>query len=126
MSTFKDFTENLMKVVLVPDESSDSVDNVQPEPPPDVFSKTATDYIDGMGDQPPCGCGEVEDDVYSEEEIESDATVNYDTNGLKVSFNGLDITIPNDVVEKIKEVLSSEETEEHEETEETEEEAKSL
>lgn len=113
MEKFNKFTENLMKVILVPDETSDSVEEVTPEPP-DMFSKTATDFMDDMNpESSSCGCGDEEEDdecgmgEYSDSEDESDAAVNYDTNGLKVSFNGLDITIPNDVVEKIKEVLDS-------------------
>ena len=120
MQKFKEFTENLMKVVLVPDDSSDSVEEVQPEPP-DAFSKMAGDYMGDMdSEESSCGCGGMEDedegDEYSDSEGESNASVNYDTDGLKVSFNGLDITIPNDVVDKIKGVLGSD-TEEGEETE---------
>ena len=109
---FNEFVENLMKVVLVPDETSDAVEEVTPEPQ-DIFSQTASNYMDSMGpeDDSCCGGEECGGEEYGEEEesdVDTDATVSYDTTGLKVNVNGMDITIPNDVVEKIKEVINGE------------------
>ena len=122
MEKFKDFTENLMKVILVPDETSDSVGEVTPQPEaPDVFTQTASDFKYSIdGDDAPCGCV-TDDSVDDSEDMEDDAdfTVTNDTTGLKISMNGMDFTFPNEVVEKIKDVLTPDGEGDYEESDET-------
>ena len=140
MEKFKTFTENLMKVILVPDNSSDAVSEIKKDTegqtPFDNFSKTIADYMGGSNeesenelttdgqdetqgedqeDQGECPCE-------NNEEAESDFEVFNDTNGLKITFNGMDFTFPPDIVEKIKDCLlssttSSEDTVENDDSE---------
>jgi hypothetical protein len=122
MKKFKNFTENLMKVILVPDESSDSISPVQQTvEPQDNFTKTAADYLGHFEqDSDSIENQEIEEedtDVQSEDE-DSCCSVYHDTNGLKISLNGMDFTFTNDVVDKIKSVLMNSEDSESEETEE--------
>lgn len=111
MEKFKNFTENLMKVVLVPDESSDSISSVNSTKPPiDDFSKTATNFL-GNFDSECCGeedCEHQHDTPVEPEEKASDdgVSVFHDTTGLKISFNGVQFSFPDAVVEKIKAVLN--------------------
>lgn len=124
MEKFNKFAENLMRVVLVPDETSDSVAPVQHDviEPKDMFSKEISSY---MNDEEGCdtcsSCGESDSDDETHEEVSEieDIQISHDTNGLKVQFNGMEVTLPNEVVERIKEVLSSDiESEEELEQEE--------
>ena len=124
MEKFNNFTENLMKVVLVPDDSSDSVSNVEksdtPQDPVDNFSKNVADYL-GNFEKPCCGEeeeegvagveGEEAQDEAGEEGESSEFSVFHDTNGLKISMNGVDFTFPEEVVAKIREVLTDDSSE---------------
>ena len=137
MEKFVNFTENLMRVILVPDESSDSISNVSQVASPEVskapidnFTKNVADYLghfeapseeEGEETSPElegseCGCedktveGEespenAENSEESSEEASSDFSVTHDTDGLKITMQGVDFTFPPEVVEKIKEVL---------------------
>lgn len=129
MEKFNKFAENLMKVILVPDETSDAVAPVQAqEEPQDMFSKEVSNYIDNEDNG--CGCEhnmeEPSEEPHEEQTGVENVQVTHDTDGLKVQFNGMVLTLPNEVVEKIKEVLNgsitgTEETE-HEQQETPEEE----
>lgn len=106
MQKFNEFTENLMKVILVPDESSDAVSSSTPSvEPPDVFTKTAADYLGNF--EPPCETQDEAPEITDEAQDEEDChcSVYHDTNGLKISLQGMDFTFPDSVVDKIKNVL---------------------
>lgn len=128
MNKFKNFTENLMKVILVPDESSDSAASVTPtdtQIPIDNFSKNIMDYMNNSLPETTCDGDDESDRVESENtdnEADENISVYHDTTGLKISFNGLELTFPDSVAQKIKEVLgepeTSSETEENDSTEE--------
>lgn len=145
MEKFKQFTENLMKVILVPDESSDSVSPVQPEVAPvapvDNFTKNVADFLGHLpheeGETPEEHAEHDANETPEEEAAEhasgeepaeseevadgSEFTVTHDTDGLKINLNGIDFSFPQEIVDKIKEVLlnSDDSEESEEETEET-------
>ena len=117
MNKFKNFTENLMKVILVPDESSDSAASVTPtdtQIPIDNFSKNIMDYMNNSLPETTCDGDDESDRVESENtdnEADENISVYHDTTGLKISFNGLELTFPDSVAQKIKEVLGDAATE---------------
>jgi len=141
MKKFNEYNENLMKVVLVPDESSDSVSEVeQTEEPADMFTKTATDFmndIDSVESDDGCGCdgcecgGCVQDDTEDsagydgivdaegEEAVDTDSdssAVAMDGESLKVNVNGSEFSFNSDIVAQIKAVLGGEASEKVEES----------
>jgi len=131
MKKFNEFTEALL-VTLKPE--SDSVAPVEQCPcqQKDMMSQAADDVMKNLGGdviQPTDGIGEYGDNQadgigeYADEGEEGDVDLECTEDGLRVKFNGIEIVLPKNVIEKIKNHVEHEEGEtpaeeetEHEET----------
>jgi len=123
-------TEALFITSLKPD--SDSAGPVSPTACPctkDNFGKAIDDFMGSNQDtfsQPTDGIGET-GEIEGDSETEtttSDVELECTEDGLRVKFNGVEIVLPKDVIQKIQDHLEheatetpEEETEEHEESE---------
>jgi hypothetical protein len=126
MKNFNAFSEALL-VTLSP--KSDAVAPVEACPcqQKDMLSQTADDVLKNLGGdvvQPTDGIGEYGDiqadgigeyadgiGEYAEEGEEGDVDLECTDDGLRVKFNGVEIVLPKNVVEKIKDHMEHEETE---------------
>jgi len=131
MKKFNKFSEALL-VTLHP--KSDSVGPVEPcaAPQQDMMSAAAEDVLKNLGGdviQPDDGIGD-----YGENQADGIGEYGEDADGIglectddgmRVKFNGLEIVLPNEVIEKIKNHVEHEEGETSEEEEEEHEESES-
>jgi len=139
-SKFNSFSEAVMRLILVPDDTSDTAGVVEPmetEPEQDTFTQTANNYFSqAVGDPEPLSAEDGPECDGSPEECEADDLLDSDDGfgveeddgiavsksdeGIVLSINNIQITIPSTAVKKIAELYQEENPEDTEEEEDSE------